>query len=81
MLPCESQVEYDDQLIIKDFIFQFVNNYFVLFYIAYMRQIQVGDIDAECSDGSCLSELQTQVGQATYIARVIHCLCTLCLAN
>lgn len=34
--------EYKDQLIIKNFAFQFVNNYFLLFYIAYLRQIKWG---------------------------------------
>ena len=31
-----TQTEYDDQLIFKNFVFQFVNNYFILFYIAYL---------------------------------------------
>lgn len=31
--------EYEDQLIVKNFAFQFVNNYFLLFYISYLRQI------------------------------------------
>jgi hypothetical protein len=60
-----TQTEYDDNLILKNFVFQFVNNYFVLFYIAYMRQVpldSVGlDIDAECKSGSCLSELSIQL--------------------
>lgn len=37
-----TKTEYNDQLIIKNFAFQFVNNYFLLFYIAYLRQIDWG---------------------------------------
>lgn len=34
--------EYKDHLVVKNFAFQFVNNYFLLFYIAYLRQIKWG---------------------------------------
>jgi hypothetical protein len=64
-----TKTEYEDNLILKNFVFQFVNNYFVLFYIAYMRQVDLsfihkdlGEIDAECKGGSCLPELSVQVG-------------------
>ena len=40
-----TQIEYDDNLILKDFSFQFINNYFILFYIAYMRQVGNGSDD------------------------------------
>eukprot|EP01043_Picozoa_sp_COSAG02_P010530 COSAG02_NODE_371_length_23642_cov_21.655227_13_plen_433_part_00 len=46
-----------------------MNNYFVLFYIAYMRQVDLsfinrdlGEIDAECKGGTCMPELSVQVG-------------------
>ena len=59
-----TQIDYEDNLILKNFMFQFVNNYFILFYIGYMRQLKVPgvDIDAECKSGSCLTMLQVQVG-------------------
>lgn len=61
-----TQIEYDDQNILKMFIFQFVNNYFMLFYIGYLRQVPIAwtgyDIDTECLGGSCLTELRLQVG-------------------
>ena len=64
-----TQTDYEDNLILKNFVFQFVNNYFVLFYIAYMRQVdlsfiheELGEIDAECKGGSCMPELSVQVG-------------------
>ena len=62
-----TQIEYEDQLILKNFGFQFVNNYFVLFYIGYMRQIDTsafGGPDVrvtECRGGTCLGQLQTQI--------------------
>jgi hypothetical protein len=52
--------EYNDSLIIKNFAFQFVNNYFLLFYIAYLRQIEFAGASKLC-DKSCLSELQMQM--------------------
>ena len=64
-----TKTDYEDNLILKNFVFQFVNNYFVLFYIAYMRQVDLsfihedlGEIDAECKGGSCMPELSVQVG-------------------
>jgi hypothetical protein len=63
----KTQIEYDDSLIIKNFGFQFVNNYFILFYIAYMRQVDttaLGGPEVEvtqCAGGSCLGQLQTQL--------------------
>lgn len=64
-----TKTEYDDNLILKNFVFQFVNNYFVLFYIAYLRQVdlsfiskELGEIDAECKGGTCMPELSVQVG-------------------
>ena len=48
-------------LILKIFLFEFVNNYFVMFYIAYLRHIEfpVG-VPQKC-DKSCLGELQTKL--------------------
>jgi hypothetical protein len=34
-----TQSEYDNSRVGKNFLFQFVNNYFVLFYIAYLREV------------------------------------------
>ena len=43
-----TDTEYNDGLIIKNFLFQFVNNYFILFYIAYLRQIEFGSVKKQC---------------------------------
>jgi hypothetical protein len=58
-----TETEYSDGLILKNFLFQFVNNYFLLFYIAYLRQIEFESlgIAAKRCDQSCLSELQMQM--------------------
>eukprot|EP01051_Picozoa_sp_SAG22_P000768 SAG22_NODE_24_length_30194_cov_6.086327_1_plen_1216_part_00 len=57
-----TQTEYEDMLILKNFMFQFINNYFVLFYIAYLRQIEILGSSQVCGNGSCLSTLQQQLG-------------------
>lgn len=56
-----TQTEHSDGLIAKNFLFQFVNNYFVLFYIAYARHIQVGETPGKHCPSSCLPEIQIQM--------------------
>eukprot|EP01043_Picozoa_sp_COSAG02_P108822 COSAG02_NODE_44868_length_362_cov_0.790875_2_plen_80_part_01 len=54
-------------LILKNFGFQFINNYFILFYIGYMKQIDTRPIGGpdpaitQCKGGTCLGEVQVQV--------------------
>ena len=58
-----TESDYANSLVVKNFCFQFVNNYFVLFYIGYMREIP-DPFSSEahpCDTGSCLPELQTQM--------------------
>ena len=58
-----TESDYSNSLVVKNFCFQFVNNYFVLFYIGYMREIP-DPFTSEahpCDTGSCLPELQTQM--------------------
>jgi hypothetical protein len=64
-----TETEHNDGLITKNFLFQFVNNYFVLFYIAYLRQIEFMGQKKEC-DKSCLGELQMQMA-IVFIAKTI----------
>ena len=58
-----TESEYSNALVVKNFCFQFVNNYFVLFYIGYMREIPDPFTNKAhpCAGGSCLPELQTQL--------------------
>jgi hypothetical protein len=36
-----TQTEYDDALIVKNFMFEFINNYFTLFFIAFFMNIDI----------------------------------------
>lgn len=58
-----TQQEHDDALILKNFAFQFLNNYWALIYIAYLREIEdpfTGQTHP-CEQGTCMSELQFQL--------------------
>ena len=54
-----TDTNYEDSLIAKTFVFQFVNSYASLFYIAFVKPY-IGYLDP-CI-GSCLAELQTNLG-------------------
>ena len=54
-----TDTEYEDALIAKTFIFQFVNSFASLFYIAYVKPY-LSDLDP-CL-GSCMQELQAGLG-------------------
>ena len=58
-----TQSEYDNARVGKNFLFQFVNNYFVLFYIAYLREVEdpISKAAHPCLHGNCLPELQIQL--------------------
>jgi hypothetical protein len=59
-----TEVEYENSLIIKTVIFQFVNNYAGLFYVAFMKK----GLEESC-DGSCMDELQSLLS-IVYISRL-----------
>lgn len=52
----EFQTEYDNALSSKLFMFQFVNSYTSLFYIAFVKSRAEG-----CIHGNCMQELSTQL--------------------
>eukprot|EP00164_Ancoracysta_twista_P002959 GFYU01003941.1.p2 GENE.GFYU01003941.1~~GFYU01003941.1.p2 ORF type:complete len:695 (+),score=263.15 GFYU01003941.1:52-2136(+) len=57
-----TDTEYEDALIGKIFLFQFVNSYNALFYIAFFKsQADLFGHQDSCKKGDCLSELFTQV--------------------
>uniref|UniRef100_A0A1I8P8X7 Anoctamin n=1 Tax=Stomoxys calcitrans TaxID=35570 RepID=A0A1I8P8X7_STOCA len=68
---CRTQTEYDDSLTTKIYIFQFVNYYSSLFYIAFLKGKYVGYPkeynrifnlrQQECNPGGCLMELCLQL--------------------
>lgn len=55
------QSQYDFALVIKQSIFEFVNNYFIVFYISYLRQIQFFVGKAVSCEYSCLDALQIKL--------------------
>ena len=58
-----TQIQYDDNKIVKTFMFEFVNNYFLLFYFAFLRSLKDPwyGIDASCQGASCLPEVAFQL--------------------
>jgi len=61
-----TQTEYANALITKTFLFQFINSYFTLFYIAFFKSKYPLCIFDECRqdtcvDGSCFDELSQQL--------------------
>ncbi|XP_053949632.1 anoctamin-6 isoform X4 [Anastrepha ludens] len=68
---CRTQTEYDESLTVKNYVFQFVNYYSSLFYIAFVKGKFVGYPakynrilgfrQEECNPGGCLMELCMQL--------------------
>ncbi|EDW81887.2 uncharacterized protein Dwil_GK25421 [Drosophila willistoni] len=68
---CRTQTEYDESLTIKYYVFQFVNYYSSLFYIAFLKgkfvgypakyNTVLGFRQEECNPGGCLMELCMQL--------------------
>lgn len=52
----ETEREYSDALTLKLCVFQFINSYSSLLYIAFLKQYFEG-----CDDGNCMAELQLQI--------------------
>jgi len=67
-----TQTEFDDSLALKIYLFQFVNYYFSIFYIAFIKGQAIGRPgkyhklfgyrQEECSPGGCFMELCVQLG-------------------
>lgn len=62
-----TQTEFEDALIIKTFIFQFINCFGCLFYIAFMEQYMDSD---PCFGGKCFLELQMTLG-TIFMSRLV----------
>ena len=57
-----TQSDVDNAIIAKNFVFQFINNYFVLFYIAYLREVSFAALQPHpCDGGNCFPQLQMQL--------------------
>lgn len=77
-----TQTKYDDSLIIKLFVFQFVNNYSSCFYIAFFRGrfdedgiVGHGSEYRDRCEGTCMSQLSFQV-LILMISKPLPKLCT-----
>jgi anoctamin-10/anoctamin-7 len=55
-----TDTEYEDNLIAKVFIFQYVNSYAAFFYVAFVKPY-IQDFDP-CLKNNCMKELQTTLG-------------------
>jgi len=49
--------EFENALIVKTFLFKFINSYNSLFYIAFFKRYETA-----CPDGTCMEELRIQLG-------------------
>eukprot|EP01052_Picozoa_sp_SAG31_P034907 SAG31_NODE_4141_length_3539_cov_2.949419_3_plen_240_part_00 len=69
-----TQIQYNDAHILKTFLFEFVNNYFILFYVAFLRSFKdpFYQVDASCEGASCLPELSFQLGSVFTLKTVIQ---------
>ncbi|CAI2175932.1 18391_t:CDS:10 [Funneliformis geosporum] len=62
-----TETEYEDALILKTFIFEFVNNYAALFYIFIFKQgllktiIHSNSIRSQCDYDNCMTDLSIQL--------------------
>ena len=57
-----TQTMYDDSLLIKNFLFECFNNYFALFFIAYLKFGTLWGEPSSCKGDDCMAELQMQLG-------------------
>jgi Calcium-activated chloride channel len=55
-----TDTEYEDSMVIKIFIFQFVNSYGSMFYVAFIEQFTT--FDDACSTDQCFSSLAVNLG-------------------
>jgi len=58
-----TESDYENHLILKNFVFQFVNSYVSLFYIAFIKgKMQLFGMDTEQCAPDCMTELSIQLG-------------------
>lgn len=67
----ETDTTFNDALATKLFLFQFVNSYNSLFYIAFLK----GSLEG-CADNDCMSELEIQLS-TIFITNILMNLCEL----
>eukprot|EP00003_Mantamonas_plastica_P007860 TRINITY_DN1669_c0_g1_i2.p1 TRINITY_DN1669_c0_g1~~TRINITY_DN1669_c0_g1_i2.p1 ORF type:complete len:879 (-),score=317.84 TRINITY_DN1669_c0_g1_i2:30-2609(-) len=58
-----TQTQYEDQLIVKTFLFQFINSYSSLAYISFFKpNANLFGLEDYCANNDCLSETSSQLG-------------------
>eukprot|EP00484_Ammonia_sp_Unknown_P001543 CAMPEP_0197021758 /NCGR_PEP_ID=MMETSP1384-20130603/2689_1 /TAXON_ID=29189 /ORGANISM="Ammonia sp." /LENGTH=1232 /DNA_ID=CAMNT_0042449663 /DNA_START=24 /DNA_END=3722 /DNA_ORIENTATION=+ len=57
----KTETEYENNLIIKIFIFRFINSYATLYYIAFFRRWEPDEVLA-CTAEECMEDLAAQLG-------------------
>jgi len=57
----KTESEYEDQLIIKIFVFRFINSYATLYYYAFVRPFEDEDSTLYCKPEKCMRTLRTQL--------------------
>lgn len=55
-----TQTEFDDALMTKLFVFEFINNYFMLFYIGFFKP-GILFAGSQCAGDDCMAELQVHM--------------------
>jgi len=66
-----TDTEYEDSLIAKVCVFQSINSYMVLFYVAFVKgKYRVFGQIQSCDGGDCLGELRTQLA-VIFITRLV----------
>lgn len=63
-----TDTEFEDNLIMKTFGFQFINSYATLFYVAFAKS-NIGDLD-HCVNYDCMQELRSTLG-TLFISKIV----------
>lgn len=69
-----TDTQFEDALILKVFLFQFVNSYISLFYIAFLKpyRVTIFGVQADECRNSCLDELSTQLLSLVVIMQFVN---------
>eukprot|EP01051_Picozoa_sp_SAG22_P007215 SAG22_NODE_499_length_9725_cov_2.325784_8_plen_236_part_00 len=57
----KTETTYSDFLILKTFAFQFLNNYFALFFISFLKYGYIFGVESTCKYDDCMAELEIQL--------------------
>eukprot|EP00937_MAST-01D_sp_MAST-1D-sp2_P004704 g4704.t1 len=67
----KTETQYEDGLIAKVFVFQFVNSFFSLFYVAFAKgRFSLFGKQDRCTDDNCMKDLSSQL-QIIFLVRIV----------